>query len=467
MGYPPKSHHTTQPARTPLPREARRELALIFALFITMRLMCVWWFRPLYSEAAGFFLPFAYLQDAGYYPFFDYWLEYPPVLAYFIVALRAIAVAICGRGSVAWQALCLTRIVQIGSIACETGALALLYAMAKMLRGHKSAARACWIYIALFSTAFVTLSYLDALPVLLMLAAIVFAVYSRPMWAALTVAAGFMTKVFPIGILPTVLKCEARWRWRLAPLGVFLLFVAYFAAPFAVTGSHWLACSAESTVRRPGWQTVWALIEGRSEFGYVGPRRVDQTPRFFEPERHGIVPGTAALLKALPLDVYGPPPVRRTVFYRVASRFARKLDFLGAGPQGPARWIYGAAGIAVALFFLVTSARLPAALPPRRRLTYAAFTMFLLFFYAKGWSPQFVAYLIPLLLIAFPETEAGLWCLLLTVVAFIEMPLWAVHLHGHAGMAVADRLVLQATVIARTALLLVIITRLYRRLWND
>jgi len=70
-----RSHHTTQPARVPLPVEARREVALIFLLFATARIMSVWWFYPLYSEAGSFFLPFAYLQDAGYYPFFDYWLR--------------------------------------------------------------------------------------------------------------------------------------------------------------------------------------------------------------------------------------------------------------------------------------------------------------------------------------------------------------------------------------------------------
>ena len=35
-----------------------------------------------------FFFPFAWLQTRGYYPFLDYWLEYPPVLAYPMVGLR-------------------------------------------------------------------------------------------------------------------------------------------------------------------------------------------------------------------------------------------------------------------------------------------------------------------------------------------------------------------------------------------
>ena len=93
--------------------------------------------------------------------------------------------------------------------------------------------------------------------------------------------------------------------------------------------------------------------------------------------------------------------------------------------------------------------------------------MFALFLCAKGWSPQFIAYLVPLLLIAFPLGEAGLWALLLTVIAFLEMPVWTAFVHGHPGMAAADVLLLQATVYARTVLLLVVTARLYPRMFRD
>jgi len=457
-----RSHHTTQPARVPLPVEARREVALIFLLFATARIMSVWWFYPLYSEAGSFFLPFAYLQDAGYYPFFDYWLEYPPILAYFVVGLRWVAKAICGAGSVGWERACLTHAVQLASIACELGTMGLLYALVRMLRGHKDAARACWIYAAVFATAFVALSYVDALPVFLMMVAVTFLVCCRPRWAAIAVAAGFMTKVLPIGLLPGVVKGEPRWRWRLAALGIFLVFVGYFAAPFLATGRQWLACCAEATMRRPPWQTVWALLEGRHEFGYVGPAREDQNDAFCA--RHGVRGGTLSVLRSLPAEVYGPPPVRQTVFYRVASRFARRLDFVGSGG---ASLPYVAALVVVGLFFLVTFARLPSALPPRRQAVFAAFCMVLVFVVSKGWSPQFVAYLVPLLLVAFPSLEGGLWAALLTVTAYLEMPIWAVHVHGREGLLWADLLLLHVATLARTAILLLVLIRLYPRLFRD
>lgn len=467
MSTPARQHYTTQAADAPLPRETRQELALLFGVFVTARLMSVWWFRPPYALVASDFLPFAWLQGLGYYPFFSYWLEYPPVLSYVFVGLRALSTLACGRGSVAYESACLVHASQLFSIAAETGALALVYALAKLLRGPKAALRACWVYAALFSTAFVALSYVETFPMLLLLAAILLAVHSRTLWTAAVVGLGFMTKVLPVGLLPMVLKCEGKWRWRLAPLGVFLGAIACIAAPFVVTGRPWLLLSLESMARRAPWETVWALLDHRGGFGYVGPDRADQTEQF--DARFGVAEAVRGVLDSVPPEVYGPPSVRQTIRYRVASRFATKLDFLSQGPAPSAAflWIYGGVGLVLAVFFVVTFARLPSALPPRRRILFAAFCMFLLFFYAKGWSPQFIIYLVPLLLIVFPLGEGGLWALLLTVVNYVEMPVWLLYVHGQEGMLALDHLLLQGAVVARTVLLVIIIARLYPRLLRD
>ncbi|HUT32069.1 MAG TPA: hypothetical protein VNE39_01200 [Planctomycetota bacterium] len=472
MSPTPREHYTTERVEVPLPRETRRELWLLAGLFVTARLMSIWWFEPRHSDVALFFTPFAWLQGQGVYPFLDYWYEYLPVQAYLIVALRWVALAVCGRGSPLWESTCLVRTVQVASVVWELAILHLVYTLARMLRGPKPAVRACWVYVALFSTGFVSLSYVEAFPVFLMLVSVFLAAYSSPVWGAVVVAGGFMAKLLPIGVLPALLKCDARWRWRLVAIGALALTVAGLSAPFLLGGRPWLALSFECTAKRPPWGTVWALLDGRREFGYVGPGPQDQTPAFFQEESgFGVGPRAEELLKSAPPEIFGsgPPVARRTHFYHVAAHFATKLKFLDSAPRTGETywWVYGGVGVALALFYLVTFARLPSALPPRRRLYLAAFTMFLLFFYTKGWSPQFVLYLIPLVLITFPVAEGGLWALLLTVVVFLEMPVWTMFVHGRPGMVVADSLLLHATVIARTALFLVIAARLYPRLFND
>ncbi len=472
MSPTPKEHYTTERVEIPLPRETRRELMLLVGAFVTARLMSIWWFQPLHNDVATFLFPFAHLQGEGVYPFIHYWFEYFPVQAYLLVGLRGLAVALCGHGTPAWECLALVRTVQVASVVWELAILHLIYSMVKMLRGPRTAVRACWIYVALFSTAFVSLSYVDSFPVFLMLAGVLLAAYGRPMWAAGVAASGFMAKLFPVALLPMLLKCEARWRWRLAVLGAFALTVAAIAAPFAFAKSRWLQLSFEVTSKRPPWETVWALLDRRYEFGYVGPDARDRTPAFFsEQSGFGVAPGVKALLDSVPSEamdarVEGP---KRTIYYYVAVHFATNLKFLDSQPRtGDSYWwIYGGVGIVLGIFYLITLARLPSALPPRRRIYLAAFSMFVLFFYSKGWSPQFVLYLIPLVLIAFPTAEGGLWALLLTVATFVQMPVWAAFVHGHPGMLVADRVLLHVTVIARTVLFIVIAVRLYPRLFND
>ncbi|NQT51700.1 DUF2029 domain-containing protein [bacterium] len=461
--------------------EPRRGLALLLLLFVPLRLMSLVWYQPLHVEVATFQFPFAYLQHHGLYPFFDYWLEHPPVLVYHFLGLAAAARGLLGAGSVAWQAACFVRAVQVSAVVWETGSLALIHLLVRRLRGERQALWACWVYIALFATGFVSASYLDNFPAFLLLAGVALIAHGRLMWSAMVLGIGFMTKVFPAALLPVLAKGTARWPRRVLAGGAFAVVVGLTAAPFVVAGRPWLRCGLECTMRRPPWETVWALLEGQYEFGYVGPQ-----PSAFDPaymRKCGVTDEQWRRLLDLPPSVYlrGAPEAKegqanadvnrallarhprfRVAFYGVASHFATDLHFIGPPMKRP--WLYAAVGVAFALLYLWVFARLPAELSPERRVLFAAFTVLLFFLYSKGWSPQFVAYVIPLFLIVFPTGEAVLWCLLLSVTAFLEMPVWAVYVHGRPGLAALDRVLLQVAVLGRTAILAITLGRIYRRL---
>ncbi|MFP4056427.1 MAG: glycosyltransferase 87 family protein [Candidatus Brocadiia bacterium] len=467
-GPSPSPHETTRVVRVPVPRQSRAELVLLFAVFLALRLMSAGWFFPRYTEAGSFFFPFAYLQRLGYYPFVDFWLEYPPLLAYLLVVLGGLARAVGGGGEIGWQRACFVHTVQVGSILWETVVLALVYSLARMVRGQRAAARAAWVYVALFATGFVALSYVDTFPVALMLCALALAVHSRAVWGSLVVGLGFMAKVFPIALLPVALKSDDRRRVRAACVLAFLAVVFVCVLPFL--GSGWVRCWAASSLRRPPWQTVWALLDRRYEFGYVGPGPEHMTEDFFEPERFAVAEGTRELVAALPPELFGVHEAQvRTGRYRLASRFARELGFMDSSPRTGAIywWVYGGAGLVLGLFYVATFAVLPAPLPPRRRVTFAAFSLLVLFLYSKGWSPQFVAYIIPLLLVVFPTAEGGLWALLLTATAFLETPVWTHFALPRYGPSSYASLVLALAVLGRTVLLVLIAARLYPRLFRD
>ena len=178
--------------------------------------------------------------------------------------------------------------------------------------------------------------------------------------------------------------------------------------------------------------------------------------------------GIRETLAALPPEVLGRGPARRIHLYRTASRFATDLSFVDPTPRKPwFLWAYLAAGLVIGGLYLGAFALLPAELQPRRRLAFAAFSLFVFFLYAKGWSPQFILYLIPLLLIVFPVGEGALWCLLLTLTAFLETPVWTHHVLGRPGLVAASRLLLQFAVITRTILLLVVTIRILPRCFRD
>jgi hypothetical protein len=476
-------------SEAPSEGERRRGgFALLLVLFLALRLMHLAWFRPLHADVETFFFPFAYLQDLGWQPFLDYWFEYPPLLAYLLVALRLAAVTLCGTGSVAWQAACFLRAVQISSALWEAGTLVLVYLVVRRLRGHDDALKACWVYLALFATAFASASYLDAAPAFFLMAGLALVAAGRAVWSGVVLGLGFMVKVFPAALLPVAVKAAGRWPRRGAVVVAFLLVVALVAAPFLGSGPPWLRCWLESATRRPPWETPWALLEGQYGFGYVGPPASECTPAFFE--TYGVSEEARDTLFRLPPAVYtrGAPvgkspernaalnrallernPRHRAVFYGVASHFATDLSFVGPPVQYPG--VYLGAGGLLGLLYLAVLARLPARPSAEQRVLVAAFSVVLFFLYAKGWSPQFVAYLIPVLLVACPWKKAAVWCLLLSVTAFLEMPVWAAWVHPAAmlpdagGLAALDRLLLQVAVLGRTALFVALLASFYRRMF--
>jgi hypothetical protein len=238
-------------------------------------------------------------------------------------------------------------------------------------------------------------------------------------------------------------------------------------APFAVQTTDWVRCSFESSMRRPAWQTVWALLEGRYGFGYVGPPPSLQNHEFYDFERFGIAPGTRELIEGLTPEVFGHPAQQKTNRYRVASRFARDLSFIDADREGPrgTSWRYTLGLCTLGLVYVVTMWRLPASLPPLRRLWLAAFTLCMFFLASKGWSPQFVGYLIPVFLIVFGPFEGTVWSLILALTAFAETPVWSHHFFGRPGSTETAEAILRCAVAARTALLGAAAIRLYPRMF--
>jgi hypothetical protein len=88
-------------------------------------------------------------------------------------------------------------------------------------------------------------------------------------------------------------------------------------------------------------------------------------------------------------------------------------------------------------------------------ILFTTLTFVVFFLWSPGWSPQWQTFLIPLLLLAFPEKRAVLFIILL---GFINLLEWPVILSRDLSQ------LLPVTVLARTFLFIIIAVELYRML---
>ena len=342
----------TQSNRTPL-----------VLLFLTARLVLLAGL-PLeglrgYGDLAHF-----YHQATLGWPYFDTWVEYPPVFPF----LSALLYRLAGGSEHVYVYL-----LAGGLSLAQAGGLALFLRLANRLYGTDASLRRGWLYFALL----VCLPYgwwsFDALAVFAMLLGLVWLLDGRDGQAGLALGFGLLTKWFPGLVL------IAAWR-----LGGLRRFALPAAAATAVTGAVLFGlylgapentlASLRSQAGKGSWETVWALLDGNFQTGNFGTQ-------------------------ADPLD-----PATATLPSRHPPRLSPWLTlpfFAGAGLWLSRQARPGGAREAVAFLGL-------------------AWCLFLL--WMPGYSPQWVLYLLPLVLLALPVRQAFLSGAVLVLVDLLEWP---------------------------------------------
>ena len=151
--------------------------------------------------------------------------------------------------------------------------------------------------------------------------------------------------------------------------------VLLIAWPFLLTAPQWLLTSFHSMSNRSTWETLWAVLEGFYGFGEVGGDRLNPAERNFAVHNQGWLPW--------PLITLGFAALYLFIFFKQAD-YRR--------PQS-----------VVALFGLIL-------------------TLFLL--YAKGYSPQFIALILPFIILLLPNFTGLAYAFLLEVLNLLEQPVF-------------------------------------------
>ncbi|MFQ6099688.1 MAG: glycosyltransferase 87 family protein [Anaerolineae bacterium] len=334
--------------------------------------------------------------EQGRLPYLHYWVEYPPLFPYLSVLLYLLAPHYAAY--VTGLAL-----VQLGF---EAGSLVLLYRLARRVVGEERAGRVAWTYALLFAPLATWWLSFDAISIFFLLLAVERWLAGRRVQSALAVGAGGLVKWLPLLFLPVVTRFRRSWREAAGYAAVALTVVGLVLGLLALLSPTYTLASLRSLGSRASWQTVWALLDGNLGTGAYQASRLD--------------PAAATLSQGNP------------------ARVPTWLTLL----------LFGA-------LYLWLWWRTPGRKEPRCVLRFTALTVLVFFLWSRGWSPQWLGTLVPLVLLSLPLERATLYLVVLT---FVNIAEWPVLLgRGMNGW-------LWVTIPLRTGLFLLLAVELWQKL---
>lgn len=390
-------------------RFTRLTFGLIFVQFVLLRLGLALLWRPIglfeRGSDVGAYEQRARLALQGLQPYLDYWVEYPPLFPWTASGLKLLSVPL-GGDEAAFQVL-----FSLMMVAFEAGILWLIHAIAVRVWDEPRGLVTAVAYAALFYPIYIANRHFESIAVFFMLLGVYLVIRERRHTAALAIALGVLTKLFPAAALPALLAGQS-WTARARYVGLTVAAVVGALAPLAVIGRDFFIASFQNMLMRPGWETVWALADGYFGFGWIHR-------------------------------------------FRQAPHTALEFNYT---PDLPAAAWWGAAGVVAALYAVLALRRSPSTPASVVSTTGLALVGFAL--YLRGWSPQFMVWLLPFALLAYPGGRGFLIATGLSGLALLEYPLYFV-LWSDQPWA------LWIVVVARTLAILALGAVFARRLWLE
>ena len=255
-----------------------------------------------YSDFLHYFL-LARQVNHGLLPFVHYWMEYPPIFPWLSTGVYLLSAS----SATGWGIeLLYYTIIGLILVAAEAAVFVLIYKLSSLLWKSPAPLYSLLLYGLLFLPHYLWSGAFDTLPTLLLLAGLLLLLTGSAQASAVAAALGFCTKLFPVVLLPIALCSIAGWQKKLAYLMTFSLTSAALLLPFALLNPDMTLASLRIIWSRPPWETVWALTQGVYGPGSVGPLSARTDSNFWVPSAQ---PGTenwwiAALFAALLLTFY-------------------------------------------------------------------------------------------------------------------------------------------------------------------
>jgi len=371
--------------------DAEREFLLILGLFLAFRVMAVIAFRPGgqimdFSDFSDWYLGVGQLTRQGYLPYVNSWDPYPPLVNLLIIGLYNIS-----SWLPPWQFPNLWFSLLLGGTFTifETGNLILIYAMSRRITDRSRALRPVIFYSLLFVPVYTLTGWFESYPIFFFLLSTYLLMRGRPLLSALTGGIGFMIRLFPVILLPAIARvaswgCPAdRWWLRIPRLnlaldirrvalvvGIFVLPIVAIGLPFYVINPRLAAGPLVLSNAREPWETVWALLVGRYEYGVTIT------------------------------DV-------RNVLWQPGSSSAASPFWMGLTA-------------AFGLIYLFAYTRPIDWRDARRVAAFAGFTLTLFMLYSKGYSPQWLGWVLAFVALLLPNLRGAFYALVTSALNLVE-----------------------------------------------
>ena len=404
------------------------DFRLLVILFVAFRLMLMMVYQPMVIDdvergvgAQGdrlYHYRLAELTSEGYWPFVDWWSEFPPVWYMLTTGVYQLQGANVNYGG--WS-------ITMGLIVLvfEVGNLVLVRKIGTHLYGEITGMTLAWIYAVMLAPLVFMYWNFENIVVFTLLLGLWLLLQKREDRSAVAIAVGTLTKFTPALLVGTVFRFReprATVRYIAIVAGIFAVVygLLYINASANDADPDIVTASLTSQFNKASYETVWALIDGNHATGNFGTVESHLDPDAAD-------------------DLYGKPAV--------IPSFVRLL----------------AAG-AIGLFIFVRARRLD----DRGLVAFVTITLLIFFLQAQGWSPQWLAQIIPLLLLCFPTKNGVLIAIVLSMLVFTEYPVLFIRT-GDTGGEITGALVMPFVmlVITRTLILVGMCVALYQKLMQE
>jgi hypothetical protein len=312
----------------------------------------------------GDFIHFFRLAQLPGWPYLQYWSEFPPIFPFLSHLLALVA-----HGQEHVYDYLLAAIL----IATDCGSLVCFTRLARRNWAPGSAETRVWIFTAILAGLPYCGWYFDPLAVFCLLLALDCFYDKKTAWLGVVAGVGTLIKLFPVLVLGAAWRF---WPWKKAlkatAITVAICLVVY-AGLFAASPQY-TASSIVSQFSKGSWETVWALLDGNLSTGNFGPEIERLNPN----TAYQAMGNTAKIPTLIPLGLLALAGL--LIFAKMKVQESNNPSIL----------------VGVAWCFIILA--------------------------SAGWSPQWVLYILPIVMLTLPVERGVLFSGALILVNLLEWP---------------------------------------------